>query len=125
MPSAARLPSSSSIMRSNARELMRRAHAERELADLQQAPVPMDAGNVVTLLPRVLTAFRALVAEINRACVAWALLSAAGGPQQMVMVAGARFGVFRQRVWLVACTTKSRRVAPPARVTTAKRRPSA
>ena len=32
-----------------------------------------------------------LVAEINRARVAGALLTAAGGPQQMVMVAGGRF----------------------------------
>ena len=104
----------------------RLARAEKELADLQAAPAPMVAGNVVTLLPRVMTAFRALVAdlgrlarhdvvrarteirklvgdvtmrpdggvlvaEINRARVAGALLGAAGGPQQMVMVAGAGF----------------------------------
>ena len=34
-----------------------------------------------------------LVAEVDKARVTWALLHAAGGSQQMVMVAGARFQI--------------------------------
>ena len=42
-----------------------------------------------------------LVAETNRAHVAGALLSAAGGSLQMVYGSGARYGTFRQQIHLV------------------------
>ena len=46
--------------------LPRLARAEKELAGLQAAPAAVDAANVSTLLPRVMTAFRALVADLGR-----------------------------------------------------------
>ena len=116
----------SGLLRTSPALADRLARAERELAELQSAPAPVDAGTVVTMLPRVMDKFRSLVAdlgrlaqhdvvrarteirrlvgdvtmrpdgdvlvaEINKAHVAGALLSAAGARQQMDMVAGAGF----------------------------------
>jgi hypothetical protein len=118
----------SGLLRTSPALADRLARAEQELAALQAAPAPIDASNIIELLPRVLEKFRALaanlgrlarhdvvrarteirkllgdvtlqrdgnvlVAEINKAHVAGALLAAAGARQQMVMVAGERFQI--------------------------------
>jgi site-specific DNA recombinase len=112
------------LLRSSPALADRLARAERELLTLQPQEILVDASKVTAMLPRVMDAFRAmvanlgdlarrdvgrartearklvgeitlqpengvLIAEIKKAHVAGALITAAGGRQQMVMVAGA------------------------------------